>query len=67
MGDLETILSMVLMIFILGIFIAFIVFMGVLRAQEFADRERKKREEHLRNAIRRLDEFENEFSEEKAA
>lgn len=67
MEAFETILSMVLMVFILGIFISFIVVMGMLRAQEFAARERKKRSEHRRKALDRLDEHNSDYTQEKAA
>ncbi|MEM7014233.1 MAG: hypothetical protein AAF585_22460 [Verrucomicrobiota bacterium] len=57
MSLFETIISMVLMIFILGVFVTFVVLMGILRAQEFADRKRKERSAHRRAAVVRLKEF----------
>ncbi|MFT5468447.1 MAG: hypothetical protein ACI8UO_003556 [Verrucomicrobiales bacterium] len=58
MSGAESILSIVLMIFIMGIFISFIVFMGILRAQQFAESERRVRAAHLRDGLKRLDELE---------
>ena len=39
MSILELLSSMALMIFFLGVFVSFVVYLGVLNAQEYAERE----------------------------
>jgi len=44
MNALELLLSMALMVFFLGVFVSFIVYLGITRAQEYAERELKMRQ-----------------------